>query len=477
MSQPKDIVLLIDGTRQGPERPATCPTNVEGLAYFLEANPLRKSKKPPRALPGKEKLKATTSGYPVGYLSGVGADSQHVANFLPAATGAGTALTIRRAYRFLISHYEPNDHIYLFGFSRGAFAVRSLAGFVNCIGTGLRAVPSDRLDRAIDEAYHVYELFEGDTDMLRSGLKEYLQEYLVGSRRTPGEREFTFESLPIYFIGIWDAVAALGLPKKIAELTRVFNSYHQTTLPPNVTHAFHALSLHELRSDFEPHVWSNKDREEQNLEQRWFAGDHSDVGGGHSIRELSDISLAWMLEKARSAGFTAPSALCESIRLDPVNSTIRQVWQDRPFCIQSPAVRESLKSYGDLKANTVLCGRFDPTVAERLASASDPDYSGFRIGFGKTFGGIRSDQIQVDALKEVDQCTVRGLLRTSDGFKGLSPASQESLMVSTNTGSWLAAKSLLSKEIGQQLAEQMLAGAAKPVEKMRTVVISKRKKE
>lgn len=462
MSQPKDIVLLIDGTLQGPERPATFPTNVEGLAYFLEANPLRKSKKAPRALPGKETLKAVNSGYVAGYLSGVGADSQ-VMNVLPAATGAGTALTIRRAYRFLISHYEPNDHIYLFGFSRGAFAVRSLAGFVHCIGTGLRAVPTDRLDRAIDEAYQVYELFEGDTEMLRSGLKEYLQEYLVGSRRVQGEAEFTFESLPIYFIGIWDAVAALGLPKKIAELTRVFNSYHQTTLPPNVTHAFHALSLHELRSDFEPHVWSNKDREEQNLEQRWFAGDHSDVGGGHSIRELSEISLAWMLEKAASAGFTALSALGKSIKLDRVNSTIRQVWQDRPFCIQNPQVRELLKRYGDLKAATVLCSSFDPTVEERLASANDPDYSGFRIGFGKTFGGIRSDRIQIDALKEVDQCSVRGLLRTSDQFKWLSAARQESVLGSTKSGNCQAAKSLLSKEAGEQAAEEVRAGTSRPV--------------
>lgn len=456
MTPPKDIVLLIDGTRQGPEKPSTEPTNVEGLAYFLNAEPLRNSNKRPRPLAGKQGLRANNPSSVVGYLSGVGADTQHILDLFPAGTGAGTALTIRRAYRFLISNYEPNDRIFLFGFSRGAFAARSLAGFVDCIGVGLRTVPRDQLDRAIDEAYYAYEYLDGDTKTLRSGIKEYLHEYLVGSKHDRREREFNFESLPIYLIGIWDAVASLGLPSKAAAITRVFNSYHQTKLPPNVSHAFHVLSLHELRSDFEPHVWSNKDRSDQILEQRWFAGDHSDIGGGHLTRELSDITLAWMLERVGDAGLNV-SPLAQSIGSQPIGPIINQSWQDHPYCLLCPTVRGILKGDGEPSAVTVLGLSFDATVIQRLSLGRDIDYSSYRIGFGKTFG-IRSDQIQIDALREVDRYTVRALLRASDMFNGLNNEIQASLLALTETANWPEADSVLRKQIGQQASDEILRG-------------------
>jgi hypothetical protein len=402
------------------------------------------------------------AGSVVGYLSGVGADTQHILDLFPAGTGAGTALTIRRAYKFLVSNYQPNDRIYLFGFSRGAFAARSLAGFVDCVGVGLRTVPRDQLDRAIDEAYFAYEYLEGDTNTVRSGIKEYLHEYLVGSKHDRREREFDFDSLPIYLIGIWDAVASLGLPSKAAATTRIFNSYHQTELPRNVSHAYHALSLHELRSDFEPHVWSNKGRDDQTVEQRWFAGDHSDVGGGHPTRDLSDITLAWMLGKVESAGLTAVKPLALNIASRSIGSTVHQKWQDHPYCLLRPAVREILKSYDDLSKITVLGGCFDDTVGKRLSSGSDIDYSEFRIGFGRTFG-LRSDQIHVDALKEVDQYTVRGLLPTLAGFTGLNPERRASLLASTTTANWLEGSSLLSRELGDQLADECRDGISKPM--------------
>jgi hypothetical protein len=399
-------------------------------------------------------------GSVVGYLSGVGADTRQILDLFPAGTGAGTALTIRRAYKFLISNYQPNDRIYLFGFSRGAFAARSLAGFVDCVGVGLRTVPRDRLDRAIDEAYFAYEYLKGDTSTLRSGIKEYLHEYLVGSKHDRRQREFDFDSLPIYLIGIWDAVASLGLPSKAAPITRFPNSYHQTELPPNVSHAYHALSLHELRSDFEPHVWLSKGRDEQTVEQRWFAGDHSDVGGGHPTRELSEITLAWMLGKVESAGLTAVKLLASNIALRSIGSTVHQKWQDHPYCLLRPAVRGILTSYSDPTKVTVLGGCFDDTVRQRLSSGSDIDYAEFRIGFGKTFG-LRSDQIQVDALNEVDQHTVRGLLPSLPGFNGLKPEKQRSLLAST-TANWVDAISLLGRGLGDQLAGECRDGTSNP---------------
>ena len=147
---------------------------------------------------------------------------------------------IRIAYRFLSQHYEQGDRIFLFGFSRGAFAARSLAGFVDCVGLALRTLPPSVLNQAIDDAYYIYEFLQGDADAIRKGITHHLK---GGSRSRNDVRDLEWVSLPICFIGIWDAVEALGLPAEAKAVTRVFNSYHQTRLPPNITHAAHATPL------------------------------------------------------------------------------------------------------------------------------------------------------------------------------------------------------------------------------------------
>ncbi|HEY6852301.1 MAG TPA: DUF2235 domain-containing protein [Terracidiphilus sp.] len=462
MSSPKDIVLFIDGTGQGPEKPNTNPTNVEGFAYFLNAEPLRSPDASPRSLDGKSGIRAPGSSAVTSYLSGVGADTSPVFDWFPGGTGYGIAHTIRLAYKFLITHYQPLDRIFLFGFSRGAFAARSLAGFVDCVGVGLRDVPADWLDQAIDQAYFAYEYLQGDTEALRLGISEYLQEYLRGSTHDIREPNFDFASLPIYLIGIWDAVEALGLPAKASLATRVFNSYHQTKLPPNVSHAFHALSLHELRSDFQPHLWTNKHNSSQILEQRWFAGDHSDVGGGHPNRQLSDISLLWMLGCAEQAGFTAVRQLAKNIAQPAVPSNINQRWQDLIFCVLPPKVRPALQSYDELSNPLPLDSSFDPSVSTRLSSGHEIDYSQFRIGFGKTFG-VRSHDVQISALRQVDQFTIKGLLRLDPRFLELNISRQVTLLNSATMASWSAADKDLSFQAGEQAAENMRLGAPLPV--------------
>lgn len=107
---------------------------------------------------------------------------------------------------------------------------------------------------------------EGDTNALCRGITQHLK----GSTRDfLAKHVLEWTSLPIYFVGIWDAVEALGLPSATSLVTRSFNSYHQTRLPPNVTHAAHALALHELRTDYMPHLWRAK-LTHQTLVQRWF---------------------------------------------------------------------------------------------------------------------------------------------------------------------------------------------------------------
>ncbi|MGO4212510.1 DUF2235 domain-containing protein [Terriglobus sp. 2YAB30_2] len=463
MSAPKDVILLIDGTRQGPEKPTSIPTNVECLAYFLNAEPLRSPDIYPRAPNDRSGLRVPKSSAVVGYISGVGADTPPGFDLFPGATGHGMADTIRLAYRFLLARYQPSDRIFLFGFSRGAFAVRSLAGFVDCVGVGLRVVPEDSLDLAIDEAYFAYEFLEGDTKALRTGINEYLHEYLKGSTHDTRERAFEFESLPIYLIGIWDAVEALGLPSKASAVTRVFNSYHQTILPPNVSHAYHALALHELRSDFEPHVWTNKDRDEQVLEQRWFAGDHSDIGGGHTGRQLADVSLEWMLRCVEQAGFASVHPLAQYAAQKAALADIQQRWQDIIYCVLPPKARQILQNYDrDLNIEPLLGGSFDPTVTNRLSSGQEIDYSRFRIGFGKTFG-VRSHDLQIGALRQVDQCTIRGLLRKDPRFQSLTAARQEKLLHAETFVDWADAVKQLLAQSGEQAADQMHQGLSKGI--------------
>jgi hypothetical protein len=359
------------------------------------------------------------------------------------------------AYKFLISHYQPKDRIFLFGFSRGAFAVRSLAGFVDCIGVGLRAVPVHKRDLAIEEAYYAYEFLQGDTRLLRENIREYIYEYLAGSThdQTP---EMVFDSLPIYFIGIWDAVAAQGLPSHASVTTDAFNSYHQTHLPPNVSHAFHALALHELRSDFTPHVWTKKE-DHQSLEQRWFAGDHSDIGGGHDSRELADISLSWMLGRAESVGLSVVNALAKEIPSPSIGPVVHQIWQERPYCLLNPAVRDLLKSYSDPAAPTALCSSFDRTVEHRLASG-DVDYSDWRSH--KWLG--RSEFIQEHALQDIDRHTVRGLLRASDEFSQLDEHRQNQLLATITAANWGDARAAVAKQQWQEVRDEASNGIPRP---------------
>jgi hypothetical protein len=110
---------------------------------------------------------------------------------------------------------------------------------------------------------------------------------------------------PIKMIGVWDTVGALGIPLRgLRFLTRRDYQFHDTELSGSIEHAYHALAIDERRAPFEPTLWCYKPKENQHVEQTWFSGVHSDVGGGYAESELSDIALAWMIERAARAGLT-----------------------------------------------------------------------------------------------------------------------------------------------------------------------------
>ncbi len=206
--------------------------------------------------------------------------------------GRGINRQIQRAYGVLASRYRPGDRIFLLGYSRGAYAVRSLAGVIDRIGL-LKA--QHATERYVREAYRHYERAE-----------------TTGSEAVFRARH-CHEQVPIEMIGVWDTVKALGLRVPLLWwLSRHDQEFHSHHLGASVRHGFHALALGETRVAFEPVLWETGPAwPGYDVEQMWFRGAHGDVGGQlggfDAARPLSNIPLLWMLEKAEGCGLRLPS--------------------------------------------------------------------------------------------------------------------------------------------------------------------------
>jgi uncharacterized protein (DUF2235 family) len=221
------------------------------------------------------------------YLEGVG--THHGEWLRGGMFGLGISRNIGHAYEFLVQSYEPGDEIWIFGFSRGAFTARSLAGMIRDCGL----------------------LMPAHIDQIQAAMKLYRDRYDDTAPDAPRARIFrnTYSYEPnIKFIGVWDTVGSLGVPGIhlwLARLLRIEWQFHDTALSRSVENAYHALAIHEKRSDFEPTLWQKQDwpgSSQRILEQVWFSGVHSDVGGGYAAAGLSDVALLWMIEKAKSHG-------------------------------------------------------------------------------------------------------------------------------------------------------------------------------
>ncbi|MFD5597792.1 DUF2235 domain-containing protein [Streptomyces griseorubiginosus] len=223
------------------------------------------------------------------YHSGVGA--QRPERLRGGAFGLGLSRNVLDAYHFLVQTYEPGDHLYLFGFSRGAFTARSLAGLVRNCGI-LRREQADRTA----EAWALYRSRTKQPTSVAATL--FRQAY---ARETE-----------IRFVGVWDTVGSLGIPVPapwfLRPLVDRFNkrwAFHDTTLSSWVNGAFHALAVDEQRSAFPPTLWHQQKgaaEQGQELRQVWFAGVHTDVGGGEADSSLSDLPLLWMVGHAARYG-------------------------------------------------------------------------------------------------------------------------------------------------------------------------------
>ena len=216
------------------------------------------------------------------------------------AFGRGLEDNIHDAYRFLVANYELGDELYLFGFSRGAFTARSIAGMVRKCGV---------LGREFVQHYRdAIDLYRSGHRPADAAAVKFRKDYSVGKG----------DDIKIKLIGVWDTVGALGIPLRgLRWLTADKHQFHDTELSGVVEHAYHALAIDERRAPFEPALWMYKPKKGQTIEQKWFCGVHSDIGGGYPERGLSDITLDWMIGKAKGAGLAFDSAAMQAHALAP----------------------------------------------------------------------------------------------------------------------------------------------------------------
>lgn len=247
----------------------------------------------PIAADGRQQL----SYYSVGVGTSVGE------KFRGGVLGYGVDHVVRNAYQWLIENYDPGDDIFLFGFSRGAFEARSLAGLISRYGILRRGSPL-----GVTQLFDRYKL--GFAPKFLSTINNATRDN--DKTLTTEERWLHKYSrdVGVNFIGVWDTVGALGLslPIHIPGVSDSSFKFYDPNLRQNYKHAFHALAIDEQRVTFAPTLWTKlasnnaPDRDLASVEQRWFAGTHGNVGGGYKNDILPQLSLRWIMNKAETCG-------------------------------------------------------------------------------------------------------------------------------------------------------------------------------
>ena len=266
------------------------------------------------------------------YDNGVGTNKNKYLRALTGAFGIGFKQNVEDLYEFLARHYDvvdqegQPDNIYLFGFSRGAATVRAFAGMIQecgllCIGRdghGNKNHDEQEFQRLIKAAMKAYVKHKSDRSFLEKFHNEVKYPFSIVS------------NVEIEMVGVWDTVSALGFPqdwswgvnwlfepvKKILDCV-LPHSFYNYRLNKDVKNVHHALAIDDERKTFHPKIW-NETRTDRpvNIEQVWFTGAHSNVGGGYPRAGLSTVALDWMMERAAEHGVEFKESARKNIRND-----------------------------------------------------------------------------------------------------------------------------------------------------------------
>ena len=261
------------------------------------------------------------------YDDGVGTENLRLLRAIGGAFGWGLSRKILDAYTFLVMNYKDGDRIFLFGFSRGAFAVRSLAGMICRCGllerNGFLKSPRRIRQRTLKRVLAAYR---SEKQISRDKREDETE--TANIRRCLGIGDLPLRRVPINFLGVWDTVDAVGGTFGTLSLVdwssrKLFGKrwwgFHDLNPHSDIHRAYQALALDDERRTFHPKVWNRRNNDlapmsvspdceasnevtGQVVEQVWFAGSHSNVGGGYPKDALSLVPLLWMMCRARDCG-------------------------------------------------------------------------------------------------------------------------------------------------------------------------------
>jgi uncharacterized protein (DUF2235 family) len=311
----KNIGIFCDGTWQHLDQPH--PTNVANLARAARAT----------GPEGQHQVIYYDDG--VGVAEGVLDAATHI---LGGALGKGLDYKIVRAYEFLALNYDDVDRIFIFGFSRGAYTARSLAGLIRWAGVVRREHASHAF-----EAMSLYRTRPAASDSaeqkaFEDRMQAFRHKYSHHPEPFVGTKAFVANqpaSLTpegdcgwIQYVGVWDTVGSLGIPSNLvfAPLLDAQYRFYDTSLSRAVRSARHAVSIDERRKTFSPTLWGNIDELNENAQattmdfdkrpyqQQWFPGVHGDVGGGGDDHGISLAAMLWIAEGAARSGFAFEEA-------------------------------------------------------------------------------------------------------------------------------------------------------------------------
>lgn len=299
----KRIAVFCDGTWNSPDR-----LDWTHVANLYNAVDQQVDVQIAHYFPGVG-TKTANAGFFGGLLNRVGG----------GAFGWGLDRNIKQAYAYVCKVYEPGDEILIFGFSRGAYTARSLAGMIRKCG-----LLEDYGGHALNAAFKLYKSAgEGnrpDSPAVMAKRKQNSPRFAT-SEAERIQRNDGSAVVRISYIGVWDTVGSLGIPSvllgRFASFWNKKYEFHDTDLSSMVTSARHALALDERRAFFQPSPWNNLDATESGpglnkgdtsgdrpFQQLWFVGDHGIVGGTGDSASLSAITLQWIAEGAQKAGLT-----------------------------------------------------------------------------------------------------------------------------------------------------------------------------
>lgn len=274
-------------------------------------------------------------------------------NLLGGALGAGFEVNIEEAYSFLANNWSEGDELFVFGFSRGAAQARSLCRFIGWVG----GFPVK------DDAYYVPKLFTEYLENAGAGAGADFWSRQSEKNTSRGRKPLNpIVPVTIDFLGLWDTVLALGsrfrprwkaLPEKIA--------FHTPPAPPaNVSHIRHALSIDERRHDFQPEVFAPGGND---VKQRWFAGVHSNVGGGLSEDGLANCALAWIVDEAEALGLEVNREFLRFFRCFASGAASRKTAM---YKVVDTTLRALRGFKGERDLESAVGSTLDQTVFDRL---------------------------------------------------------------------------------------------------------------